>query len=155
AHVLHRISMSPLVHALVRLACAGLFAAACSGPDGSSGASRAGGSDASPPAQSTAGVGGEPPAHGAATAHIANRLGPQAFGRPAAPHVPVAQIGQEARAVLVGPERIPIAEERGVRLDDGTSSFDVEIPEAVRRLPKGSFELLVQEVPEAVQGLGD
>jgi len=129
--------MTPLARALAAAACFGLFASACEDL----------------PAATPAPV-AKTPLH-AASAQIERRLGPTAFGRLATPHVPVAQIGPEAREVLVGPERIEIAEEEGVRFDGASRSFEIALPESVRALPSGSFELLVQEVPAAVQNLDD
>jgi arylsulfatase A-like enzyme len=79
---------------------------------------------------------------------IARRLGSADFDVGDAPyHGAVAQIGDEARPVVVAPERIPVALGLGLLAEGGEVRLDVALPERARDLPAGSFAMSVQRFP--------
>jgi len=83
---------------------------------------------------------------------VALRLGPESFVPPAAPRA-VAQIGDEARAVVVAPSVVLAAEARAVPVVDGKARVTVTLaPEAVT-LPDAALVLSYQGIPVAVANL--
>jgi len=81
---------------------------------------------------------------------VAQRLDASSFDGVAAPrHGPVAQIGDEAREVVVAPEEVLVSESLGVVPVDGTARVEVTLPESARALPDSAFLLTTQELPFA------
>jgi arylsulfatase A-like enzyme len=83
---------------------------------------------------------------------VAARLGSEDFGVADAPyHGAVAQIGDEARPVIVAPERVPVALGLGLLASDGEVRLEVALPEGTRDLPAGSFAASVQRLPMPIR----
>jgi arylsulfatase A-like enzyme len=76
---------------------------------------------------------------------VVERLVAADFGVEGPPHArAVARIGEEARAVVVAPARVPVALGLGLRPQGGEIRLAAALPEAVRRLPASSFAVAVQ-----------
>ena len=62
-------------------------------------------------------------------------------------HGAVAQIGDEARPVVVAPARVPVALGLGLAPEGNEVRLPVAIPESARDLPSGSFAVSLQRFP--------
>ncbi len=79
---------------------------------------------------------------------VIQRLGPGSFSDVPVPlHGPVAQIGDEARPVVRGPEEVLVAEVFSVIPKDGEALVDIELAPEVVGLPDSAFVLTIQELP--------
>ncbi len=80
--------------------------------------------------------------------HVQMRLAPHAFvDVPLPRHGPVAQIGDEARPVVVAPEQVLVTEAFGIVPENGRARVELALPEEVASLPPSAFVLTVQELP--------
>lgn len=93
----------------------------------------------------------EPPPGPPGTGHNVLRLGPEAFDSLPTPyHGAVAQLGLEARPVLVAPEAIPVVSLLALTPDgDGFVRGEFTLPESAVSLPEAAFTLQVQQLPGA------
>ncbi|MDG2303137.1 MAG: sulfatase [Candidatus Binatia bacterium] len=79
---------------------------------------------------------------------VVRRLEAAAFpGTPTPLHGPVAQIGDEARPVVLAPEEILVAEAFGVVPKDGRAEVEIELRPEVAELSDTDFILTAQELP--------
>lgn len=79
---------------------------------------------------------------------VARRLGAAAFGLKDAPyHGEVAQIGDDARPVVVAPARHPVALGLGLLAENGTVRLETPLDEELRGLGAGSFIVAMQRFP--------
>jgi len=79
---------------------------------------------------------------------VARRLEASAFPQAPTPrHGPVAQIGDEARTVVLAPQEVLVAESFGVVPKGGRAEVEIELDEHVADLPDGAFVLSAQELP--------
>ena len=81
---------------------------------------------------------------------VVKRLDASFFpGLPTPPHGPVAQIGDEARAVISANEEILVAEAFGVVPKEGRARAEIEWSPELAQLPENVFRLTTQELPFA------
>jgi arylsulfatase A-like enzyme len=79
---------------------------------------------------------------------VARRLGPEAFGLTNSPyHGEVAQIGDDARPVVVAPARHPVALGLGLLAQGGAVRLETPLDDELRDLGAGSFVVAMQRFP--------
>jgi len=83
---------------------------------------------------------------------VTQRLGADAFGLAPAPRA-VAQIGEEARPVVVAPTVVLAGDAQAVRMVDGKVRAEIALAPAAAALPDGALTLSYQTIPEVVAHL--